>query len=680
MPPPGGPDGETTSRHRARSGLGYLVAAGITVFILVAAAAGATAWVLREAPFPSRAEVTSRRVISVVSADGHELFERSHLQLPPIDAKDMPNVVNAVLSIEDRRFYEHGAVDLPSVVRAFRDNWSSGRTVAGGSTITQQLVKMLFLDPERTYARKIREAATAIWLERHLTKDEILTSYLNNVYLGSGATGFPAAARLYFNKKPADLTLPEAAMLAGMINAPAQDDPLHDLNAARKRAATVLDAMVENRKLDDAQALVAKLHPALPSQGALSPPAAGWFIDWVYGKAAQVTRPLGGTIQIRTTLDLHLQELAANVVKSTLAKDGNDKHATQAALVAVRPDGAVLAMVGGRNYAQSQYNRAVQAQRQPGSSFKLFDYYAALRQGFGLNDQIDDTPVSIHGWEPENYGHHHQGRVSLADAFAQSLNDATVHLTQKIGIPQVIAAARDLGLRAPLHNNPSLALGTSEVSLIDLTSAYAAVRAGKAPVDPHGISGIKLGDNNDYMPVAQSVAQHSLGQYQGQLISLLQGVISHGTGRAAALNGFAAGKTGTSQDYRDAWFIGFDDHLVVGVWVGNDDHSPMKRVTGGSLPAAIWKQFMEQAGPVVAAASAPPPSLSSESATVGLAHAPADAFAQDRTVGQGSQTQPEAASPQCNVSACEQMYHSFRASDCTYQPYWGGPRRACDRQ
>ena len=563
------------------------------------------------------------------------------------------------------------------MARALRDNWSSGRTVAGGSTITQQLVKILFLDPERTYARKIKEAATSIWLERHLTKDEILTSYLNNVYLGSGATGFPAAARLYFNKSTADLSLPETAMLAGMINAPAQDDPLHNLDAARKRAATVLDAMVENGKIDDSQALAAKLHPALPSQGALSPPTAGWFTDWVYNKAAQVTRPLGGAIRIRTTLDMRLQEVAANVVKATLAKYGDDKHATQAALVAMRPDGAVLAMIGGRNYAQSQYNRAVQAQRQPGLSFKLFDYYAALRQGFGLNDQIDDTPVDIHGWEPENYGHCHHGRVSLADAFAQSLNDAAVNLAQKVGIRQVIAAARDLGLRAPLHDNPSLALGTSEVSLIDLTSAYAAVRAGKAPIDAHGISGIKLGDDKDFMPIAQSTSQHGLGQYQGELIDLLRGVVEHGTGRAAALKGFAAGKTGTSQNYRDAWFIGFDDHLVVGVWVGNDDHGPMRQVTGGSLPAAIWKQFMEQAAPAVEAAAPSPASPSPSSATVGLAQAPAEAFDQ-APAGQGSKV--ETAGPQCNVSACEQNYHSFRASDCTYQPYWGGPRRTCDRQ
>ncbi|HZR85868.1 MAG TPA: PBP1A family penicillin-binding protein [Bradyrhizobium sp.] len=679
MPPPDGPDHEQASPAPPPSRHRYLLAAlAAATLVLVAAASVVIGWSLHGLHLPSRAEVTSRRVIVMTSADGQPLLQRRHLQLAPIDVKDVPpDVVNAVLSIEDRHFYQHAAIDLPSMLRAFRDNLIAGRTVAGGSTITQQLVKTLFLDPERTYQRKIKEAAIAFWLEHHLSKDEILTSYLNNVYLGSGATGFPAAARVYFGKSVADLSLPEAAMLAGMINAPEQDDPLHDLDAARKRAATVLDAMVDNGKITESQALVAKLHPALPNPAAISPSSTGWFVDWVYTKAAQVTPALGGTIRIRTTLDSRLQQMAADIIKSTLAKNGNEKHATQAALVAMRPDGAVVAMVGGRDYTESQYNRAVQAQRQPGSSFKLFDYYAALRHGFGINDEIDDSAVNIHGWEPENYGRHHHGRVSLAEAFAESLNDATVHLTQQVGIPQVIAAARDLGLRGPVQNNPSLALGTSEVSLIDITSAYAAVRAGKAPVDPYGMSGVQLGDDKNYVPIAHAGSQHSLGQYQAELTSLLQGVVDHGTGRAAALDGLAAGKTGTSQDYRDAWFIGFNEQLVVGVWVGNDDHSPMKHVTGGSLPAAIWKQFMEQAGSVAMTASPPVPPHEPE--TVGLARGPSASSDQADAAPQDNMALPQT-SGQCNVPVCERFYHSFRASDCTYQPYWGGPRRLCDRQ
>ncbi|WP_407178975.1 transglycosylase domain-containing protein [Bradyrhizobium sp. STM 3562] len=639
------------------------------MIFVVAMLAGALLWTLRDVHFPSAAEVTGRRVIALTSADGHDLSRKGQLQLPPVDANAMPaNLINAVLSIEDRHFYEHAAIDWPSVLRAMKDNLAAGKTVAGGSTITQQLVKNLFLSPERTYRRKIQEAAISIWIEHHLSKDAILTSYLNNVYLGSGATGFPAAAKLYFGKGVGDLTLPEAAMLAGMINAPSQDDPFRDPDAARKRAATVLDAMVDNRKLSQADALAAKLSPARPSPADLAPASSDWFADWVYKKAAAVTPAFGGTVRIRTTLDLRLQQLATDAVRSMLARYGAEKHATQAALVAMRPDGAVVAMVGGRSYADSQYNRAVQAQRQPGSAFKLFDYYAALRQGFTPDDEILDAPVDIRGWEPENYGRHHHGKVTLADAFANSLNDATVRLSQQVGIAQVIAAARDLGLHSPLQNNPSLALGTSEVTLLDLTSAYAAVRAGKAPVNAHGIAAIKTASDKDYVQInGPEQGQHGLGRYQGELIDLLRGVVEHGTGRAAQLEEFAAGKTGTSQDYRDAWFIGFNNALVVGVWVGNDDHTPMKGVVGGSLPARIWKDFMQQAGAPTLAQTAP-----AEPTTVGQSNAGL------RSSDQGDTAPTPQQGPRCNVEACERYYHSFRASDCSYKPY-GGQRQLCER-
>ena len=273
----------------------------------------------------------------------------------------------------------------------------------------------------------------------------------------------------------------------------------------------------------------------------------------------------------------------------------------------MRPDGAIVAMVGGGSYAASQFNRAVQARRQPGSAFKLFDYYAALRQGFSPNNEIFDAPIQVGHWQPENYSRHYHQEVTLAQAFADSLNAATVRLAQQVGIDQIIAAARDLGLRGSLRNTPSVALGTSEVSLLDLTAAYAAVRAGAAPVQPWGIASVRTDKaDKDLLIGRPDVVQHSLAPYQDQLISLLQGVVQHGTGRAAALQGFAAGKTGTTQDYRDAWFIGFNDSLVVGVWVGNDDHSPMNGVVGGTIPAMIWKRFMEQA-------SAPTKTIKAES-------------------------------------------------------------------
>ena len=663
-------DGRTSPRS-SRSRFGYAVRA-LLIVIAICIASGAVSWLLAAVP-PSLREVTSRRVIVLTAADGHDLFRRGQLKLAPVAAQSMPaDVANAVLSIEDRHFYEHGGFDFLSMLRALRQNTEAGKIVAGGSTITQQLAKILFLSPERTFSRKLQEAAIALWLEHHLSKDEILTSYLNNVYLGSGAVGFPAAAKLYFGKKVADLTLPEAAMLAGMINAPGQGDPFHDPDAAYTRAGIVLDAMVGNGKLTAEDAMVAKLHPATPVQADISPPSTGWFADWVYGKAAAVAPAYGGTVSLRTTLDLRLQQLAASVVNTTLTKYGIEKNATEAALVAMQPDGAVLAMVGGRSYADSQYNRAVQAQRQPGSAFKLFDFYAALRQGFGPQDEILDAPVSVHGWRgwhPLNYGRRNHGEVTLADAFANSLNDATVRLSQQIGIGQVIAAARDLGLHARLQNVPSLALGTSEVSLLDLTSAYAAVRAGKAPVAPYGISGIKTAHDSDYVALDRSrEAQHSLGPYQAQLISLLRGVVDHGTGRAAALDRFAAGKTGTAQDYRDAWFVGFDDSLVVGVWVGNDDHSPMKGVTGGSLPAKIWKDFMREANvPSTAGATS-----GTAATTVGQSQASSNGSEPTGTPAGDAQN------AQCNVPACEHYYSSFRAADCTYQPY-SGPRQRCDR-
>lgn len=659
----------------------------LAVFVLFVIAAGAgasaTAWELRDVHFPDLADVVGRRVIMLQSADGRYLPAGGTVQFAPVSAQDMgKNVVDAVLSIEDRHFYRHGALDPWSMLRATRQNLKAGKIVAGGSTITQQLVKVLFLGPQRTYARKVREAAIALWLEHKLSKNQILTSYLNNVYLGSAAVGFPAAAKVYFDKNVTELSVAQAAMLAGLIHSPGGDDPFHNLDAARRRAGTVLDAMVANGVLSPQDAFVAKLNPAAPVRSQMTPPTAGWFADWVYGKVAAATPPHAGPVSVRTTLDLHLQQIAADTIQSALAQYGSAKHATQAALVAMRPDGAVVAMIGGRSYADSQFNRAVQAKRQPGSAFKLFDYYAALRVGYSPDSEVLDAPVDIKGWEPANYGRRYHGEVTLAEAFAESMNAATVRLSQQVGIGQVIAAARDLGLPANLKPLPSIVLGTADVTLIGLTSAYDAVHAGKAPIVPWGISGVRTGASNGYLKVGPAnTAQHSLGEYQDMLISLLQGVVQHGTGRAAALPGFSAGKTGTAQDYRDAWFIGFDDALTVGVWVGNDDHSPMRQVVGGSIPAMIWKNFMMQAEQTTAVASTGEP---------GFADRPAastrEPGSSDNPGGSPAASEP-APGPQqtasaggvCNIPVCSQFYHSFDASNCTYQPYSGGPRRVCVR-
>jgi penicillin-binding protein 1A len=691
---------EPPPRSRRGGWVPYLGSSLLTA--LFVAAAALPIWVLYGLHFPSVPEVTRPRAVVLQTADGQPLFHQGAFQLAPVAAKDLPpDVVNAVISIEDRRFYQHGAIDFYAIARALKQNFDAGNVVAGGSTITQQLVKVLLLSPQRTYRRKFQEAAIAIWLDHHLSKDEILTTYLNNVYLGAGAIGLPAAAKIYFDKDVHDLRLSEAAMLAGLIHAPSETDPLRNPDLARKRAAAVLDAMAANGKITPAQAMVAKLSPATIDFAAVAPASTGWFADWVYGKVVDATPGLGGAMQVRTTLDLRLQQIAADAVNTVLAAEGPEKHASEAALVAMRPDGAIVAMVGGRNYATSQFNRAVQARRQPGSAFKLFDYYAALRYGLSPNDEIVDAPIEVGNWEPDNYTSHYHGRVTLSDAFAHSLNAAAVRLSQQVGIDQVVAAARDLGLRGPLRKTPSLALGTSEVSLVDLTSAYAAVRAGAAPVGPWGIVAIRMPNDHHDTPVGRpNEVQHSLGPYQTELIELMRGVVEHGTGRAAALDGFAAGKTGTSQDYRDAWFVGFNDVLIVGVWVGNDNHSPMNHVAGGSLPAEIWKRFMDQskarmkeliaaaekpsagpattekplAAPAAVTADKPPPAPAAEIAAKPAP--PAPKVLVDRAI---PERDAEADNGRCNVAVCQQYYQSFRASDCTYQPYNGGERRYCGR-
>jgi membrane peptidoglycan carboxypeptidase len=410
--------------------------------------------------------------------------------------------------------------------------------------------------------------------------------------------------------------------------------------------------MVANGRLDAATAKAAKDRPARLAPKPAGLQAGTWFTDWVYGEAVEIAGSFQDTMRVRTTLVPSLQALAEKVVSKALARHGKAKDVTQAALVAMLPNGAVVAMVGGRDYQKSEFNRAVQAMRQPGSAFKLFVYYAALRNGISPMDRIEDGPLEIDGWSPENFGGDFRGSVSLAEAFARSLNAASVRLALDVGLDEVIAAARDLGLDAPLKKTPSLALGSSEVSLLDLTGAYASVRAGVAPIEPWGIAALGIGEQAPLLRFGPAVKPaRSLKPYQEVLVALLELVVDRGTGRAAALDSFAAGKTGTSQNYRDAWFIGFNEGLVVGVWVGNDDDAPMKNMTGGKLPALIWKDFMT--GAMTIAAEGP-------RALVGEAR-----------VDPGSE-------PQCAYRACARAYRSFRSSDCSYQPY-SGPRKLCDK-
>jgi membrane peptidoglycan carboxypeptidase len=431
--------------------------------------------------------------------------------------------------------------------------------------------------------------------------------------------------------------------------------------------------MVANHVINAKAAAAAEARPATPNPPPALAPATSWFADWAATQALPLAGAQTGSVRVQTTLVAQLQNLAQQTLDDALAQRGRELGVSQGALVVMRPDGAVLAMVGGRDYRKSQFNRATDANRQPGSAFKLFVYLAALRKGYTPQDTIDAGPVDVYGWKPDNFDDEHYGRITLAEAFAQSVNTAAVRLAMDVGLDNVAAAARDLGITEPLPEVPSLALGSVGVSLVDMTGAFACVRDDHTHVRPWGVAAIGPGSGSRMLSTAPAVAAQSLDPYQKALVDLLHGVVEHGTGRAAALDGFAAGKTGTSQDYRDAWFIGFNDTLVAGIWVGNDDDSPMKGVVGGSLPASIWKAFMTKATPV----------LTQEGLRISLGNAanasgsqPDNGAALDSEATQGSS---EPSAPACEVDACSSFYHSFRQSDCTYQPFDGGPRQVCTK-
>ena len=643
---------KTDRKVRAAARIFTLSADGAVVCTLLLAAG--MVWVLRDMPVVNHKEINPQGFL-LEAANGTPLGRVGPIG-DPVGQQDFPDrLVKAVLSVEDRRFYQHWGVDVRGVGRALRANWRAGEVLQGGSTITQQLAKLQVVGDERSLLRKLREALAALRLEHRLSKSEILTQYLNTVYLGRGAYGMSAAARVYFDKSLSELALPETALLAGLIQAPSRYDPGRNLAGARRRANVVLNAMVETGVIDRKLADQAKAQPATFKRSSTTTLARSWFADWIAShEFSKLTGSRERVMHIRTTLQPELQELADRTIIDALKREGPARGVTQGALVAMRPDGSVVAMVGGRDYDASHFNRAVDAKRQPGSAFKLFVYFAALQDGYRPDDTIDAAPIKVGQWEPENYGGRQYGRMKLSRSFAHSVNTAAVRLAMTVGLEEVTAAARKLGLDAPLSEVPSMALGTNDVNLLNLTSCFAAVRAGRAKLEPWGIAAF----------AAEGQGWHSLGPpassdqvlpHQRELTMLLRAVVKGGTGRAAALDDDeVAGKTGTSQDYRDAWFVGFNKALVVGVWVGNDDRSPMKGVTGGSLPAEIWKRFVVAAKPLVDRLGEPA----------------AVAAPMNAVPTQGSQ---------CDRAACAATYQSFRSSDCTYQPNSGGSRRLCDK-
>ena len=633
-----------------RSWRAVFALASLSFFIVVASI---LFWALKDVPWREIADGSLKPTIVLETMDGQPLVRQGPFQGPHARYEEFPpHLVDAVLSIEDRRFMDHYGIDLKGISRAIVRNFQAGEVVQGGSTITQQLIKVLYLESDRTLKRKLQEVVIAFWLEWKLGKREILARYLNAVYLGAGATGMPAAARIYFNKDIGALDISESAMLAGLLKAPSQLNPIDNFEGARQRTVIVLDAMVENGKLNAEEATAAKSEFAALNVTTPTPRSGSWFADWVSGQAREIAGSSTGSIAVRTTLVPRLQQAAEKIVSRALDDEGDALGVSQAALVAMTPDGAVVAMVGGRDYKASQFNRAATAMRQPGSTFKLFVYYAALKKGYSLRDRIVDEPISIDGWSPENSGGGFRGRITVAEAFARSLNAATVGLAQEVGIENVAAAAKELGIDAPLAKGPALSLGASEVSLLDLTGAYASVRAGRSPIEPWGVIDFQAEAQPRAFRIGPQVKPSvDISEYQADLVTLLQLVVERGTGREAAPGVFAAGKTGTSQNNRDAWFVGFTEPLVAGVWVGNDDGSSMKGVTGGALPARIWREFMQ------AAMAEPTPRANLEDQTL------------------TGEQEPSAA---CNIRACAQTYRSFRVSDCTYQPY-RGQRRLCEK-
>jgi penicillin-binding protein 1A len=532
----------------------------------------------------------------VEAADGQVFASRGVFKGDKLSAQDIPvNLSRAIIAIEDRHFYEHRGFYLPSILRAMVRNIRSGSAREGGSTITQQLARMTYLSPERTIRRKVQEAILALWMERKLGKEEILSRYLNTAYFGAGVYGVDAAAKRYFGKTAKELSLSEAAMLAGLVRAPSALAPTRHLEEARQRAALVLKAMVETGAISREQAEAARRQPVSLRVPPDNPPGTNYFVDVLGGDAKRLVDSAASTdLTVRSTLDLDLQGIAEGVIARRLKAEGRAKKVSQAALVAMAPDGAILAMVGGRDYNESQFNRAVQAKRQPGSLFKVFVYLAAFQKGLDPQMTAVDRPVQIGDWAPENYGGRFRGQMTLRSAFAHSINSVAVQVADAIGIQAVIDTAHKLGVQSELPAVPSLALGAGEVTLLEMTRAFAAIAADAESVEPYAIRAVRNSDRVLFTRQKSQLQPAGNPAARAAIHDLLASVIREGTGRAARINGPVEGKTGTSQNHKDAWFIGFTDDIVVGVWVGNDDNTPTRGVTGGDLPARIWNEFVTQ--------------------------------------------------------------------------------------
>ena len=529
---------------------------------------------------------------TVIAENGNEIHTFGNSFAEVIYLEDLPYYVPAaIIDVEDRRYYSHFGFDVIGFTRAMITNIFKKRYAQGASTITQQVAKNLFLTPQKNLKRKVQELLLAFWLEKKFTKEQILTLYLNRVYLGSGAYGIEAASNRYFSKSSRDLTLKEAAIIAGMLKAPARYNPIYSKQNAQDRAEVVLKLMLDHGTITQTEFTKAKqenLHDTTKYKVA----GARHFADMVYKEVNAYIGERDEDIYVSTTLDQDLQQKAEWILKEAVRTNAKN-HVTEGALVVLDYNGAIKALVGGVDYSKSQFNRAEQALRQSGSAFKTFVYLTALDSGFSLNDIISDTPIKIGSWKPENYNKKYYGDVTLDFAFAQSLNLATVHLAQKLSANDIVRNAKKMGITTNIKKNQSLSLGVDEVKVLDMAAAYLSIANGGFAAWPYAISEIYSKDGHQLYQKSEDEPMRIIdADIASKMTTMLEHVVENGTGKKAKVEGFVAGKTGTSQDFRDAWFVGFTKKYVVAVWVGNDDNSPMKNISGGTLPAEIFKKII----------------------------------------------------------------------------------------
>jgi penicillin-binding protein 1A len=556
-------------------------------------------------PDPRDAVALKRKpALTILAADGSTIAHYGDFYGTTVTVAQLPPYVpEAVIATEDTRFYHHFGIDPIGMMRAAWVNWRAGALVQGGSTITQQLAKNLFLTPDRTLKRKVQEIMLALWIEQLYSKDQILTGYLDRVYFGAGAYGIDAAAHTYFGKPATELTLGEAAILAGCLKAPSRYSPTSGADASVGRQQVVLHRMLDEGYITQAQMDAFDNTPPVPPRKPGTGQSYRYFTDWIADQVGSYVDRGERDLTIQTTFDPKLERDAEHHLEDVLeSKPALAAHASQGAVVTLAHDGAILAMVGGREYGQSQFNRAVQALRQPGSSFKPLYYLAALQEGYHPDTIVEDAPITIGDWSPENFEPEYRGPIPLRDALAYSINTAAVRVLEFVGLTRAIDMAHRLGITETLDRDYSLALGTSDVTLLEMAGVYATFAHDGEVVHPYAITTITDREGHvlyQRQPPKPTVA--AMPWTIAELDSMLEAVIEYGTGKGAKLDRPCAGKTGTSQDFRDAWFMGFTGDYTTGVWIGNDDNSPMKKITGGSLPVEVWRAVMtdaEQGHPV----------------------------------------------------------------------------------